>query len=157
MMGFIKKKLFLIICVAITLGGGGLFALSLSMDSGNQEQLAKIKSIVSGIKSLPVVSNDARKYYELQAELALRDAQEVVRLARQTSDRPLIYEGVFPELKRDDFSSRKYSYRRFARSYVASVRSLQDGMKAGDRPSPAEEEKCASVLQQCAGADDGQA
>ena len=140
MMDFIKKRLFLIMCVAIALGGGGLFALSLSMDAGNREKLTKIRSVVSGIKSLPVVSNDSLAYYEAQAESARRDAEEVARLARETSDRPLIYAGVFPELKRDDSSSRQYHYGQFARNYVALVRSLQDGMKAGDRPSQVEEE-----------------
>ncbi len=142
-MNFIKKRLFLIGCVAAFLAGVGFFVPAMMINTGNLKDFSGIKAEydkVSNTMSRNAVHNNVLAKLRENRDRVHEDAQKVILLARQTSNRPLIYQKVFP--KPWEASSKIIYYRNFADAYYKLIdRFIGEYLGGGPRPSPAEEEK----------------
>jgi len=141
-MNFIKKRLFLIACLLAVTFGIGIFISALLTASDNQKDMQKIQKKCNDVKSsLPkkIVPRNVMERIESNAQLADTDRDAVKTLAHQTTDRPVIYEPVFPELKNEN--DRIYHYQVFSDQYCRLIDKFLLGLQAGDSPSDAEEEK----------------
>ena len=139
-MGFIKKRLFLIISMVFFLVGIGIFVYGFSVSGDNDQGYTKVKSKYDQARGLDrtLVPDNERSQYKTNADAAMRDAQTVVKLATEATRRTLISEDVFPE---PTGLSPDIKYQKFAQSYVDFVENYLAMMQAGPRPSMAEEDK----------------
>ena len=142
-MNFIKKRLFLIGCVAAFLAGVGFFVPAMMINAGNMKDFSGIEAEynkVSNTMARNAVHNNVLAKLQENRDRIHEDAQKVVLLAQQTSNRPLIYQKVFP--KPWEESSKIIYYRNFADAYYKLIdRFIGEYLGGGPRPSPAEEEK----------------
>ena len=130
-MNFIKKNLFLIICVLAILLGIGVFISATLIASGNSEELKSIETTCKGVNPLRarIVPDNLLTRIEENAQLAENDSNTVKNLAVQTSQRPLIYEKVFPALERLD--ERFHHYQNFANRYCQMIDGFIQELNAG--------------------------
>ena len=152
-MEFIKKNLFLILCVAIVLAGGGLFVPGYLIGAGNREAFDAIGKQAAAVDNARrgAVHDDELAREEQNLELATADSDAVVQAARETTRRPLIYDAVFPKLQSEVYANRKYHYGMFADNYIELVEGYLGQMRAGDRPSQADENRVRQEYQETAG------
>ena len=140
---FLKDYSSLVIPVVITMVGVIVFVLALLMGSKFKDKVTN-ESIPKGdrIKSLSnqVVSSEQedeeKKYYDDYE----RDANEIVTLARQSSERVLLSDKIFPEAK----DSSSLLFEEFAKNYRDGIDLLLADINALDCPSEAELEKSIS-------------
>jgi hypothetical protein len=140
-MNFIKKRLFLIICILVVLLGIGVFLSGMMVASDNRKEIESIRTKVKSVEPLSskVVRDNEFTQIEENTKLAKNDRNTVQSLAWQTTDRPLIYNDVFPALVNEN--DRIYYYRVFADKYCSLIDRFLGDLNAGDSPSDAEEEK----------------
>lgn len=142
-MGFIKKKLFWIICALVVIAAMSVFFYGSSVAKENQQSL---DTITQKCKSVPGLAANAQRanrsiIEQLQANInqARADIDQVRNLSLQTSDRPFFYSAhntIFPLLI--DTEEAPFYYAAFGDAYVSLVDNYLQQMNAQDRPSPAE-------------------
>lgn len=140
-MDFIKKRLFLICCILIVLLGVGIFLSGMMVASDNRVERDNIETLYESIPPLTnrIVRDEELTQIEKIARLVENDRDTIYTLAWQTTNRPCIYEEVFPELDNEDF--RIFHYAEFGKKYCRLIESFLRDLNAGDSPSDAEEEK----------------
>lgn len=142
-MNFIKRHIFLIGCVAVLLAGIGLFVWGSVIGSENETLLGEVEAQCGVARKLHKdaegLSASLLKFWEQKSQDAQQDAEVVVNMARQTSDRPLIYAKVFPEPR--EATSKTFHYKEFALRYAQLVEDFSKQLRAGDRPSALAENK----------------
>ena len=144
--GFIKKRIFLIGCVGLTLAGLGIFAAGMLIASSNAQSLNELEqtcSAIGGLKRKLVHENELVQLKQ-NAELAEADLAKVLALVQDTSKRPLLSQDVFPRPK--DAYSAGYLYKKFAENYTNFVDQLRLSMGAGERPTEAERDAAIEQL-----------
>ena len=141
-MNFIKKRLFLIACVAAFLVGTGFFVPAMMINAGNLKDFSGIEAEYNKVyntMSRNAVHNNVLAKLRENRDRIREDAKKVILLAQQTSNRPLIYQKVFP--KPWEESSKIIYYRNFADGYYKLIDSfIREYIRGGPRPSPAEED-----------------
>jgi hypothetical protein len=141
-MNFIKKRLFLIGCVAAFLAGVGFFVPAMMINADNLKDFNGIKAEydkVNNTMSRNAVHNNVLAKLRENRDRIREDAKKVILLAQQTSNRSLIYQKVFP--KPWEASSKIIYYRIFADTYYKLIDSfIGEYLGGGPRPSPAEED-----------------
>ncbi len=139
-MNFIKKRLFLISCLAIVVLGLGAFAWGAWKASGNQKALAALAQQCKSVDSLrnQVIAANVLAQLKNNADLAQQDKEMVLTLAQQTTRRALLYEEVFPQPREENT---KLYYIEFGKRYVGFINALLAEVNAGDKPSEKDEEK----------------
>ena len=151
-MGFIKKRLFLIACIAAFLLGVGLFIPGMMINAENRKELVKVESQYNKVDRLAgqAVHKNELAHYKENAELAQKDAKKVDELARQTTSRALIHKKVFPEpLERQ---SRIIYYQEFAANYCRLIDNLMKITNGGSRPSEVDKMKVREEYRKRSGA-----
>lgn len=135
-MNFIKKRLFLIVCVMVFLVGVCLMVLSTMVRADNLKELAKIEAEYKNMSSLrsQVVHENVLSKLKKNAEDAQSDAARVAEIAGQSSKRPLLFKEVFPEPK----ESQTLFYEYFAENYCRAIDGFIQQLNGGDRPSTTE-------------------
>ena len=138
-MGFIKKRLFLIVGLLMVLVSAGVYILAIRVDSANAKKLDELESQYSLLVGAgrKVVHSNVLAKYEGWAKQAVSDLSKVEDMIAQTSNRPLLDEKVFPEPGRPI----KIFYQRFSDAYIAFIEGLLDRANAGDRPSSRQEQE----------------
>ena len=134
---FLKDYSSLVIPVVIALVGVIVFVLALLMGSKFKDDITT-QSIPKGRSierlSKQVVSSEQEDEEKKYHDDYQRDANEIVTLARQSSERALLSDKIFPEAK-DDSS---LLFKEFAKKYRDGIDSLLAGINALDCPSEAE-------------------
>jgi len=133
-MNFLKKKLFLIICVLVFLLGIALFVPALTINTTNITEFAKIEKEYKKVVDLDrqKVHRNVLEQLQANANLADQQAEETSRQILLTTARQLISDKVFPK---PEESSRIIYYRQFANKYCFLIRNFINALKGGDRPS----------------------
>jgi hypothetical protein len=142
-MGFIKKRLFMILCLLVGVAGFSLLIPGFMTASQIQKEKEKVISATKSVADLRRKAqelNDAvLDQYKQNAKKAQEDQKQLELRAAQTTDRELIFKDVFPEPS--DPGPATVKYRQFANLYCTTVDGTLKLMNAGDRPSDAEEHK----------------
>jgi len=140
-MEFIKKRLFLILCVSVVVLGGAILAWGMVINSANKKKAADLQAQYDGVARLrgKLVHDNELAQWKSQAQRAQEDVKGVKKRALDTTRRELIYDKVFPR-PRDTVNQITY-YEEFAVRYCAQVKKLLRMIKAADRPSQMEEQR----------------
>ena len=140
-MGFLKQRLFWVVCTVIVLLSIGLLVADGMRNSSNEEELAKIGKDCDRVYS--TIRKDAKKVYTNQLNRVKQnrqdvqaDAQHVSKQALLTANRPVFYPEVFPKLK--DETHRKHFYGNFATTYCDLIDDFLTRINAKDKPSDEE-------------------
>lgn len=133
-MGFIKKNLFLIGCVAIVLVALVLFALGFLRQADNAKELASSQTVYSTVSRINPPTKGALAEAQAQAAQVRGDAAQIVKLASQTSVLPLLADDIFPETKRNI----QLTVQNFATRYCELLQSFRTQLQAGDIPTEEE-------------------
>ena len=138
-MDFIKKKLFLILCIAVVLLGIGIFISGMMVSANNQKELNAIKVKLDSVNRLSAqaVPEDELKQAESDAEGYQKNLEQMELFLRETTRRWILYRAVFPKL--NDKDTKDYHFEAFAEKYCAFVDRLLLQLHAGTCPSPQEE------------------
>jgi len=140
-MDFIKKKLFLILCIAVTLLGIGIFISGMMVSADNQKELEVISTKIQEVVRYPsqAVSGDEKNQAQAYADDYQKNLEQMETWIQETTRRPVLFGAVFPQLNNElDKDSR---FEEFAKRYCSFVDSLLVRLRAGTCPSPQEEEQ----------------
>jgi len=138
-MGFIKKRLFLILCSAVFLLGIGLLVWAYLIGSDNAQRFIKVKDQYDRTGKLSRQAVNEKELAQLQqkARQAQEDRDTVMFLAKQSTNRPPVYSDVFPEPP--DRQLERHYYREFDSKLCETItNNLLRQLRAGDRPSKME-------------------
>jgi hypothetical protein len=142
-MGFIKKRLFMILCLLVGLAGFSLLIPGFMTASKNKKEREKIDAALKRVNDLrrqsQELSDSVLDQYKQNAQKAQEDEKRLVERAAETSDRDLIYKDVFPEPS--DPGRATVKYRDFSQLYCTTVEKYLKLLNAGDRPGESEERK----------------
>ena len=139
-MDFIKKRLMLISCLGVVLLGIVLFIPAFMVNAENVDEKKKLKTEYDNVQRFQnnIIHDNEQAQSETNVELAVKDAEYVTTLAKETSHRPLIFDEVFPKLKEQ--TNAKLYYQKFSRNYCQIIDQYLQQLNAGDRPSEREED-----------------
>ena len=140
-MDFIKKKLFLILCIAVTLLGIGIFISGMMVSADNQKErevVSKKTQEVDGFRS-QAVSEDEKIQAQTYADDYQEHLEQMETWVQETTRRPVLFRAVFPKLSNEDFKDNHFE--EFAKRYCSFVDSQLERLRAGTCPSPQEEEQ----------------
>lgn len=138
-MGFIKKKMFLILCIAVSLLGIGIFVNGMMVSAENQDHLGTITETiqkVDGFRSQAIPEDEVGQL-QAQAEGHQRNMKQVESWMAETTRRAVLFRAVFPQL--NHIGDNEIRFREFAKRYCTFVESLLDRLGAGTCPSIQEE------------------
>lgn len=135
-----KNNLSLLVPVIIALVSVLLFIPTQLMSSKLKEQVEQ-ESINNGLKKVKSLETRAVSslQYEMEAERQnahAADANEVVRLARQTTQRELLSYDIFPAPDPNNFSG--LIFQKFGESYRGGIDNIISEIRARDCPTDAE-------------------
>lgn len=135
-----KNNLSLLVSVIIALVGILLLIPTQLMSSKLKEQVEQ-ESITNGLKKIKLLETKTvpSRQYEMEAERQkahAADANEVVRLARQTTQRELLSYDIFPAPDPNNFSG--LIFQKFGASYRSGVDNIISEIGAKDCPTDAE-------------------
>lgn len=139
-MDFIKKHLFWILCIAVSLLGIGIFISGMVVSADNQESLEQ--SISKTLKKVDrfrsqVIPEDEILQLQSQASGHKANQEQVEKWVAQTTRRAVLFRAVFPQLT--NIGDNEIRFREFARRYCTFVESLLVRLDAGSCPSLMEE------------------
>ena len=140
-MDFIKKKLFLILCIAVALLGIGIFISGMMVSADNQKELEGISTNIQEVGRFrsQAVLGDEKTQAQTYADDYQKNLEQMETWVRETTRRPVLFRAVFPKLNNElDKDSR---FEEFAKRYCSYVDSLLFRLRAGRCPSPQEEEQ----------------
>jgi len=135
---FIKKRSFLIVCLALFLFGLGLFVPGMMIGADNSEALREVKDkydSAAGLGKRVVHDNEVARLKK-NASQADDDLKKVDELAANTSNRPLIFEKVFPAPRP---GTSQFYYGKFGENHSELINGLIRQLNGDDRPSEIEE------------------
>ncbi len=144
-MGLIKKNLLLIVFILIFLAGMGIFAYGWTVFGKNDEKIQTVDRKYRKIKGLrsKLVANNVLANYERVANASKRSQEEFRNDIIATTDRPLIFDGVFPKPSGLTFDN---LYQDFSGMYCDLVDGYLKTLNAGSRPSVVDEEAVRSKI-----------
>ena len=135
-MDFIKKKLFLILCIAVTLLGIGIFISGMMASADNQKELEVISTTIKEVDRYPsqaVLGNDTIQA-QANADDYQKNLEQMETWVQETTRRPVLFRAVFPKLNNElDKDTR---FEEFAKRYCSFTDSLLIRLRAGTCPSP---------------------
>jgi hypothetical protein len=140
-MDFIKKKLFLILCIAVALLGIGIFISGMMVSADNQKEVEGISKKIQEVDGfgMKAVSGDEIDQAQATADDCQKNLEQMETWIQETTRRPVLFQAVFPKLSNEfDKDSR---FEEFAKRYCSFVNSLLVRLRAGTCPSPQEEEQ----------------
>ncbi len=140
-MGFVKKKLFLILCIAVTVLGIGIFISGMMVSATNQKELEAITTKIKDVDRFraQAVPGDDIIQAQAYADDYQKNLTQMEMWIQETTRRPVLFRAVFPKLTNElDKDSR---FEEFAKRYCSFVDSLLRRLRAGTCPSPQEEEQ----------------
>ncbi|MBN1844975.1 MAG: hypothetical protein JW810_04790 [Sedimentisphaerales bacterium] len=147
-MNFIKKRLFMILCIAVVVLGIGIFAAGMMVSAGNAKKSETIKTQLDQVGGLrtKAVSNAELEQAQRNAEMAQEQMETIQQVIRQTSRRPLLYEPIFPKLNNE--VEKDFHFREFGLRYCDFIDRLLKQLNAGTCPTEQEEEQLADKFYQ---------
>ena len=150
--GFVKKRLFLIGCIGVTLAGLGIFAAGLLIASSNAKSLNDIEKTCQAVTPLnsKLVYENELEQLEQNAKLARDDQEAVLALVQATTERSLLSQDVFPR-PRDRITTNSL-YKQFAENYTGFLTQLRQMIGAGERPTQTEQDTALEQLTRSDGA-----
>ncbi len=146
-MNFIKKRVFLISCLAVVVLGLGAFAWGVWKTSSNKKELESLAQRCKSVDSLSnqIIPENVLEQMKKNAELANNDKKDVLNLAKETTSRILLSKNVFPQPRGENT---RVFYREFGDRYVSFLERLLAEVNAGDKPSEVEENKTRQEYEQ---------
>ena len=146
-MHFIKKRVFLISCLAVVVLGLGAFAWGVWKTSSNKKEFETLAQRCKSVDSLSnqIIPENVLEQMKKNAELANNDKKIVLTLAKETTSRILLSKNVFPQPRGENI---RVFYREFGDRYVSFLETLLAEVNAGDKPSEVEENKTRQEYEQ---------
>jgi hypothetical protein len=136
-MDFIKKKLFLILCIAVVVLGIGIFVSGMMVSKNNQKELAAITTTIDSVRGLRPIPQAEVAQAESDAEGYQQNLAITETRMEETTRRPVLYREVFPKLNNEADKYTHFEY--FAKKYTGFVGELLASLHAGSCPTEQEE------------------